>query len=432
MFTVKYFIRPSKKTPQKKTSIYVRVANGREFDLTAKTGWEILPSNFIRETQTISQRAKFSDSSKENKRLKQKWDDNLNNLKKNIEDAFFELESPPTKDFLNTVIDKYRFPDKYKAEPVTLFGFIQSFIDKAAHRINPKTNQPVSYKVRREYIATFGYLKAYREIKGKEIDFEEIDLDFYDGFKQFLEARNLALNTVGKKIQTLKVFLNEATARGINTNHKYKSTRFKAVTEESESIYLPVKELEIIHNLDLADKPRMDRIRDLFLVGCWTGLRFSDWNKVRPENIENELIKLKQSKTGQPVVIPIHPIVKAILDKYEGNLPKPITNQKFNTYLKEVARMADFKEVITKQITRGGKQATIFKPKWEMVTTHTARRSFATNMYKAGIPSITIMAVTGHRTETAFLKYIKVTPEEHAEKIRDMWLNSGSHLKVAK
>jgi len=67
-----------------------------------------------------------------------------------------------------------------------------------------------------------------------------------------------------------------------------------------------------------------------------------------------------------------------------------------------------------------------------MVTTHTARRSFATNMYKMGIPSITIMAITGHRTETAFLKYIKVTPQEHAEKMRDIWLNAGSHLKVAK
>ena len=173
----------------------------------------------------------------------------------------------------------------------------------------------------------------------------------------------------------------------------------------------------------------LDKVRDLFLVGCWTGLRYSDWNKVYPKN---GFITLNQQKTGRPVVIPVHSTVEKILNKYEGDLPKPITNQKFNEYLKQVAKLADFKEAVTKQITRGGKVETEIKPKWKLVTTHTARRSFATNMYKAGIPSITIMAVTGHRTETAFLKYIKVTPQEHAEKMREIWLKAGEHLKVAK
>ena len=240
------------------------------------------------------------------------------------------------------------------------------------------------------------------------------------------------MNTVGKKIQTLKIFLNEATARGINTNLKYQSTRFIAVTEESDNIYLTVEEIEKIYSLDLSDKPKLEKVRDLFVIGCWTGLRYSDWNKVRPENIQEGFVSLKQQKTGQPVVIPLHPTVQAILDKYDGDLPRPITNQKFNEYLKLVAKLADFKEAITKQITRGGKTETIIRHKWEMVTTHTARRSFATNMYKMGVPSITIMAITGHRTETAFLKYIKVTPQEQAKLMREIWLNNGSYLKVAK
>jgi integrase len=441
MLTVKYLIRPPKKTTKKlhpkKTSLYVRVTNGRKFDFTVKTGWEILPDHFNSEAQTIKQRVKFSENPKENLAIKRKWENNLLKLKQVIQEQLLIADNP-TKEDLRLIVDKFNFPDKYKEKPVTLFSFIQDFIDNAPHRINPKTGRPVSYKMQREYNATFGYLKEYAAARGKEPDFNDIDLDFYDSFKSFLEAyrskrikNGLALNTVGKKIQTLKIFLNEATARGINTNLKYQSSRFMAVTEGSENIYLNVQEIEAIYNLDLSDKPKLDRVRDLFIVGCWTGLRFSDWHKVRPDNIENGFITLTQGKTGNPVVIPIHPTVEKILDKYDGNLPKPITNQKFNEYLKQVAKLADFQEAITKQITRAGKKQTTVYLKWQLVTTHTARRSFATNMYKAGIPSITIMAITGHRTETAFLKYIKVTPQEHAEKLRDMWLQSGSHLKVA-
>ena len=425
MATVTFFTRTTKNAnPDKKINIRIRFVHGKKINLYAKAGLEVLPRYFSNETHTINKQARYPDKNKDKQYL--------DKLEAAILNAFKELKTDPPKGWLNTVVDKYRFPEKYTDTPETLFNFIQDFLNNAPHRINLKTNKPVSYKMIREYHATFGYLKEYARSIGKEIDFNDIDLEFYEDFKAFLEHKNLALNTVGKKITVLKIFLNEATARGINTNLTFQSTRFKALTEQSDNIYLSVQEIEKIYKLDLSDKPRLDRVRDLFLVGCWTGLRFSDWHKVSPENIENGFITLNQQKTGQSVVIPIHPTVKAILDKYDGNLPKPITNQKFNAYLKQVAKLADFKEAITKQMTRAGKLQTEIKTKWQLVTTHTARRSFATNMYKAGIPSITIMAITGHRTETAFLKYIKVTPQEHAERMRDIWLSSGSHLKVAK
>jgi len=425
MATVTYFIRTSKKTdPTKKISVRIRFRHGKQIDINAKSGLEVLPHYFSNDTHTINKQARYKDKYRDK--------EYLDNLEAAILAEYKTLQDPPTSDWLNTAIDKFLFPDKYQEKPETLFSFIQEFIEHAPRRINQRTNKPVSYKMIREYHATFGYLQEYAKKAGKEIDFKDIDLDFYESFKEFLEKKGLALNTIGKKITVLKIFLNEATARGINTNFKYQSSRFRAITEQSESIYLDIEELDKIAGLDLTAKPKLDRVRDLFLVGCWTGLRFSDWNKVRPENIKNNLITLIQGKTGQLVVIPIHSTVKTVLDKYDGNLPKPISNQKFNDYLKEVARLADFKEGITKHITRAGKTETIFKRKWELVTTHTARRSFATNAYNMGIQSITIMAITGHRTETAFLKYIKVTPEQHARKMQEIWLNSGSHLKVAK
>ncbi len=273
----------------------------------------------------------------------------------------------------------------------------------------------------REYERTFHYLKGFAEHEKRNIDFSDIVLDFYHDFIGYLQSLNLAQNTIGKKIQTLKIFLNAATDAGVNTNMAFKSHRFTAINEESESIYLNDTELATLFELDLGKDVRLERVRDLFLVGCWTGLRFSDWNKVTPSNITNGNLKLKQQKTGGAVLIPLHPTVERLINKYNGNLPEVITNQKFNEYLKEVAKLAGFTDAVYKTITKGGITRTTKYEKWERVTTHTARRSFATNLYNAGLPSITIMAMTGHRTEAAFLKYIKVTPDEHANKVRELW-----------
>jgi integrase len=326
-----------------------------------------------------------------------------------------------SNEWLSTIIDKYWNPEKHLAPGRDLFSFIKAFIDKAPSRINPKSGKPVCYKMIREYERTFFYLKEYANEAKRTIDFKDIDLEFYYEFVGYLQGLNLATNTIGKKIQTLKIFLNAATDLGFNQQRHYKSPRFKSITEESQSIYLNQEELDRIYMLDLSNNQRLDRVRDLFIVGCWTGVRFSDISQITPDSIKDDLISLKQSKTGGKVVIPVHDTVQAILNKYDGTLPPIITNQKFNEYLKEVARKAKIKDDVHKAITKGGISRSKSYKKWELVTTHTGRRSFATNNYLMGVPSLTIMAITGHKTEAAFLKYIKVTPTEHADKIRQIW-----------
>lgn len=121
------------------------------------------------------------------------------------------------------------------------------------------------------------------------------------------------------------------------------------------------------------------------------------------------------------MVIPVHKVVREIILKHEG-LPHSLSNQKFNFYLKELCKKIPlFKIRVSKKMTKAGKEVTLHLEKWEMISTHTARRSFATNEYLNGTPSITIMAITGHKTERAFLKYIKVTAKEHAEKMKSLW-----------
>ena len=137
------------------------------------------------------------------------------------------------------------------------------------------------------------------------------------------------------------------------------------------------------------------------------------------------MITIRQQKTDNPVKIPIHPVFRRIWDSYGGQLPLVISNQKFNDHIKTVCQRAGITETVLKSITRGGKRQTTAYEKWQLVSSHTARRSFATNLYRQGFPSIGIMSITGHKTETAFLKYIKVGKEEHAEMLLRHWQKSA-------
>ena len=190
------------------------------------------------------------------------------------------------------------------------------------------------------------------------------------------------------------------------------------MSEDVSHIYLNENELDLLWNLDLSNNSRLETVRDLFLIGCHTALRFSDFTNIKPQNIiettGGRAIKIQTQKTSQTVFIPLHWRVEVILAKYDNQLPRAISNQKMNDYLKEVGKLAGIDTQIETSKTKAGLKFTSLQPKYELITTHTARRSAATNMFKAGIPSISIMRITGHKTESVFLKYINFSDEENA------------------
>jgi integrase len=235
----------------------------------------------------------------------------------------------------------------------------------------------------------------------------------------------MAVNTVGARIKNLKSVLNHATEHDVNTYTDFRKKRFRVIKEKTDAIYLTLEDLKDIERIDLTNQLHLDRVRDLFLIACWTGVRFSDLKQIRQERIQKdehgEFIEMTNEKTGNDVSIPILPTVRRIIDKYKGDLPKPISNQKMNGYLKEVGKLAGLDSQESKTLTKGGLRVTKTQSKFELVMTHTARRSFCTNNYLAGMDSISIMAISGHKSEREFLGYIKVTPREHANKIRAFW-----------
>ena len=339
----------------------------------------------------------------------------------------------PTKDELKEIYtEKVLEISKPKKiiKTLTLFEYLDKFIIDAPTAISDQTDKPLSYHTIKGYRSLYNVLKEFsnQNRKYKKLDFKDIDLDFYLDFQKFLsDKKQMAVNTIGSRIKNLKAILNHATEYGVNDKLDFKKKRFKILKEETDAIYLTVNELNILESLELSYNSKLDRVRDLFLVGCWTGLRFADFSKIKSENIDKdehgEFIEVQTQKTGKTVVVPILPTVQRIVSKYDGQLPKSISNQKMNDYLKEIGQLAGFDSIESKTLTKQGMKVTINKTKSDLMTTHTARRSFASNNYLAGMPTISIMAITGHSTERSFMRYIKLTPREHANKIREGWNN---------
>lgn len=320
--------------------------------------------------------------------------------------------------------------------------YFQQFINESEDgtRLTPKGRRFDRRSIQK-YNTVLTSLKTFG--KSYMLTFESIDKNFYTKYVKYLNTeisekkpncekkiikKAFSLNNLGKYIQVIKTFLTWATENGFNQNLFFQSKLFKAPKVPGFSIYLNEDEVEAFYNLDLSKEPHLERVRDLFIVGCWTGLRFSDFTNIQPENIEGDFIKIKTFKTETPVIIPIHWMVRSIMERYKGkypnNLPPAISNQPMNNNLKEIAKRIDLLDVtITEEGVRGGIKFSERSKKHKHVVTHTARRSFATNVYKSGFPAISLMKITGHTTEKAFLAYIKVTPEENAKRLLDHWNN---------
>ena len=386
------------------------------------TSEKILPKHWNKETQRAKKT--FREHPEFNERLNKISSEIKSIFRKYLNDNNNKIPNPEQlKSLLNKELKKINAKNEKEK---SFFPFFESIINQSitGGRLQPISGKPFSKSTILNYKNTLRVLSQFQAARKLKIDFDAIDLDLYYDLTEYLTKRlNLATNTIGNHIKVLKSILNEATERGINSNFQYKSKKFSSTREQTDSIYLTEKELKEIEELDLSKNSRLDNVRDLFLIGCYTGLRFSDFSILSIDRIKDGFIEIKSIlKTGNPIVIPLHPIVKNIIKKYNGGLPKSITNQKTNDYLKEIGiQIPSLKIPFSTTITKGGIKISKTLNKFELLSTHTARRSFATNEYLNGTPSITIMAITGHRTEKAFLKYIKLTPNDHAKLMKLHW-----------
>ncbi len=273
------------------------------------------------------------------------------------------------------------------------------------------------------------------KFRKNNFDFQDITIDFYDKYVSFFNSMNYSPNTVGRHIKGLKVIMRAAKEDKLTDNKDIDRKKFKVITTEVHPVYLTQLEVETLNNLDLSENKPLDIARDIFLIGCYTAQRFSDYSRINSQHLKEvkggKFIELIQEKTGERVTIPVRPELENILKKYNYNPPRTF-DQKLNERIKTVCAKAEINEQIEVEEIKGGLKVTQRKPKHELIKTHTARRTGATLMFLAGIPSISIMKVTGHRTEREFLKYIRITKEENAMLLMNHPYFMGTPLKLVK
>ncbi len=323
---------------------------------------------------------------------------------------FIEFEKPLSKEVLDVESRK------------TFWGFFKHFVDDSINGIRKtKQGDAITKNTVANYKTLQKALMDFEDRRKVKISFETMDHQFYADLLQYFEkVKQYKKNTIQTQFRVLKTVIAEGFERGYHTNSK--PPRFTAASESVTSIYLNEFELSQLYKLDLTSVPRLERVRDLFLLNCYTGGRFGDLEHITPKNIkpdsstpEHFNLSYKQGKTKNIVTIPLFSEAIELLKKYDFRLPEAPSNQKFNEYIKSACEKLEcLQEKVEMECTKGGNKVVELIPKYMCVSAHTARRSFATNAFLAGHPVKVIMAITGHRTEKSFNAYIRVTSSEMA------------------
>lgn len=274
------------------------------------------------------------------------------------------------------------------------------------------------------------HLQLFEEYRNEPITFDSFDVHFYEHLVKFLTydviqsrrkeiLRGLKVNSVGKTIKHLKSFLKDRMRKKIIPFIDLGA--YKVMEEEVDAVYLNWQELSLIYHLDLSGNKNLEKYRDLFMLGCLTGFRFSDYSDIKPEEVRGGMLYVNQTKTLSTVVVPLRKDAKNILiDKYNMQMPQ-VSNVNFNYYIKEVVKLAGIDEQIKITHKRGNKIAEETRPKYAWIMSHTCRRSFCTNEFLDGTPTNLIMAISGHKTEKAFRRYIKAEQVQKAHMIKKLW-----------
>lgn len=243
--------------------------------------------------------------------------------------------------------------------------------------------------------------------------------EFLDDFIVYLEDRGLRHNTIVGYIQKIQSLVRKASQYNYAVDSTYDEIDLKE--EPTNAVFLSMNEITRIYyyKFEKQDKRRArERIRDLFIIGCLTALRYSDYSTLTTDNLQDGYIVKRTKKTNVDVKVPVHDYVKEIFEKYGGNIPCGLCIQYFNKYLKVIMNEIGLTDKITYSYTKGGKLITVTKEKWELISSHTARRSAATNMYLTGrMKTLEIMKLTGHRSEQNFFRYIRLTADDTARSI---------------
>lgn len=340
-------------------------------------------------------------------------------------------------------------PDPIPSKP-TFTEFISQYIQECESgvRLKKKSTAKIKPDSLKSYKGLLAQIQEYQKKRHRVVDWDDITFDFYDDYKRFLIYKNYAPNTIARHIKDMKTILYAAKDIHYTTRDDFTSRKWSADREDVDNIYLTTERIKQMAAFDMSDyaamkervklyakdkeeekslihalkrdvyRKNLNEARDVFVMGCLTGQRVSDYKRINNGMIEtivgeDKFIHLIQVKTNKDVYVPYIKEMETILNRYDGVLPK-VWDQHLNERIKVVGLLLGWTEPAGLEEHRGLLRYTSDKRFCDAIKTHTARRSFATNAYKAGVPLSAIMAVTGHSSEEMLKRYLKLGSKERA------------------
>lgn len=388
------------KSKNNPSPIYIRLTDGRQIDVMAKTKYNINPNDWsvVKEQPKNLNDIHYSNINSDLTDLKGLLLKHYNDSKNKV-----LVNTQWLKDFLNPaikVIEENRIP-------TTLVEYIDYYIEYRKHEL-----QNTSVK---KFKVIQNKMDRFQLFRKKPILINEINDRFKNEFVSYYKSQSYAQNTMQRELVMIKTFCKHARFLGLETHNQLDSLRLDRA--KVEKIYLTFEELEMIENIkenELTES--LDNAKNWLIISCYTGQRVSDFLRFNSEMIRVEngkhLLEFTQKKTNKIMTIPLHKKVLEILEKRNGEFPYSISDQKYNDYIKTVCQIAKIENLVTgsKKVETKPKSGVFRKKtdtykKYELVSSHIGRRSFATNFY-GKIPTTYLIYVTGHSTESMFLTYI--------------------------
>lgn len=325
------------------------------------------------------------------------------------------------KDWLKDTVQDFYNP---KSETIISDGLLQ-FFDFYLSIKQPKIKAGTFKKLK----VVRNKLENFENDTKRTFKIKDVNQSFLNEFITWSKEMLYDNSVINSNFKDIRGVCREAQKYNIETDKHLYTLKTELYAPPTIITYLSEDELKQIINLKNLPE-YLDNVRDWLIISCYTGQRVSDFMRFTPDMIDRKnnrsLIHITQQKTGKKVAIPLLPIVENILKKRNGNFPKPISDQKYNDYIKEVCRKAKINDPIEGKITTvtdvGTRREAGIYPKWQLISSHVGRRSFATNFY-GKIPTPYIKDITGHGTEAMLLKYIGKEPDNTAREAYDLMLN---------
>ncbi|MCB0497218.1 MAG: phage integrase SAM-like domain-containing protein [Cyclobacteriaceae bacterium] len=419
MPSVKAIVRENKVNSKGESVVYVRYGHQqRSVDIT--TGVMVAPRYWRSDKQLINSVSGVRKTKLNEELLKQNEKSDL---------------------YANTIIDKV------KSQLISIArSLIQEDVEPEVHLVKeryleskkPKTTNHSTDRVEylfnqfietsnksintvKNYRTALYHLKEYEKYKGKPLTLKMLDMSFYDDFAKFLVqdiikldgTKGLADNSVASTIKNLKVFLTYLEKRGYNFQEL--TSNLKVSYQDKPIYFLTEDEITTLYNYEF-ESDRLIRARDLFVLNCYLGLRYSDLSRLKRDHIKDGDIDLRALKNQKDVYVPITPVAQKILEKYDYEIPM-ISEQNLNQYIKEACQIAGIDKKVEIISTNSGNKIYDLVPKWQVMSTHIAVKTFITLFAKKGVSPKVIAAITGKTVKVIWKHYYGIDKDQIREQV---------------